>query len=485
MTVLPTELEDRQARALEASVRGLLDLDPTLSASSTMSRRQLTTMAVVVVVTVTCGILWPAPTGITLVAIATAVYLATLADRINLFFVGVSHTPEMGITDEEALAIPSNELPIYTVFVPAFDEPQVVDRLLLSLGSLNYPADRLDIKLLLEADDIGTVSLVEEAMADGMFHAELILVPPAEPRTKPKACNFGLQFALGELATIYDAEDLPDPLQLRRAVVAFSRVPSDVACLQAKLSYHNDRQNLLTRWFSSEYNQWFGYLLPGLMYRNAPIPLGGTSNHIRTRVLHEVGGWDPFNVTEDADLGIRLAYHGYRTVVLDSVTLEEANSDTINWLRQRSRWYKGYLQTFLVHTRHPLRLWQALGAKGFLRFTTLTAGTPIIAVINMAFWALAIAWELGQPAFIREIFPGFVFYPALASLILGNASIMYCGLVAARVDRTPQLLIACITVPIYWVLMSVAAVKAFVQLVFQPSYWEKTAHGLDSHRHTT
>jgi glycosyltransferase XagB len=323
------------------------------------------------------------------------------------------------------------------------------------------------------------VSLAYEGLRAGVLRANIVLVPPAEPRTKPKACNYGLHFARGTFATIYDAEDLPEPLQLRRAVAAFARLPHRVACIQAKLSYHNDGQNLLTRWFTSEYNQWFGYILPGLMTTDSPIPLGGTSNHIRTDVLQEVGGWDPYNVTEDADLGIRLARAGYRTAVLQSVTLEEANSDPINWLRQRSRWYKGYLQTFLVHTRQPRRVWKELGPGGFLRFCSITAGTPIISVVNTFFWGLTLAWELGEPAFIRVLFPPWLFYPAMLSLFFGNAAMIYCGLVAARMDRNPRLLGACLLVPAYWVLMSVAAVKAFVQLVFQPSYWEKTVHGLD------
>jgi cellulose synthase/poly-beta-1,6-N-acetylglucosamine synthase-like glycosyltransferase len=356
----------------------------------------------------------------------------------------------------------------------------VVERLLVNLGGLDYPTEKLDIKLLLEADDEMTVTLAQDAVREGVLNAEVVLVPPAEPRTKPKACNFGLLSARGEFTTIFDAEDLPEPLQLRRAVLAFRTLPSEVACIQAKLSYHNDSQNLLTRWFTSEYNQWFGYSLPGLMRTDAPIPLGGTSNHIRTEVLVAAGAWDPYNVTEDADLGIRLSRLGYRTAILDSITLEEANSDPINWMRQRSRWYKGYLQTFLVHTRRPQELVRELGWKGSIRFVAVTAGTPVLSLINVIFWTMALSWELGEPAFIRTLFPPWIFYPAMMSLVFGNAAVIYCSIVAARLDRNPRLLWACFLFPAYWVLMSVAAVKAFVQLVFQPSYWEKTAHGLDT-----
>jgi glycosyltransferase XagB len=477
-----TTLTSQEADALAYSVRGLLEHQPLMSAATTFSRGQLVGMVVGTAVVATALVLAPRQTGVGLVAVAMVLYLSNMLDRVLLFSRGVAHAPEIKITDAEAESVADDDLPMYTVFVPAFQEPEVVTRLMNSLGALDYPDDKLDVQLLLEADDTQTVQLAQEGIRNGLLRANIVLVPAAEPRTKPKACNYGLQFARGELATIYDAEDLPEPLQLRRAAVAFQRLPENVVCIQAKLGYHNDRQNLLTRWFTSEYDQWFGYSLPGLMMSKAPIPLGGTSNHIRCDVLKELGGWDPFNVTEDADLGIRLARHGYRTAVLESRTLEEANSDPINWLRQRSRWYKGYLQTFLVHMRQPRRLWKELGTTGLLRFASLTAGTPVISMINLVFWGLALAWELGEPGFIRMLFPPFLFYPAMMSLIFGNSAMIYCGLVAARVDKNPRLLGACLLVPAYWVLMSVAAVKAFVQLFFQPSYWEKTVHGLDAPR---
>jgi len=477
----PLVLDGPEAdEVLAESTTGLARKTPLLSASHTFSRRQVVVIGGVVVGIVALAVAWPIPMAVTAVTVAIILYLANLADRLWLFSNGLSGSTAIRISPEEARAIPDEELPVYTVLVPAFNEPNVVAQLLAGLGQIEYPMDKLDVKLLLEADDVETVSAVDGSIDDIDLPVEVLAVPPSEPRTKPKACNFGLHFAKGELVTIYDAEDVPDPLQLRRAVAAFRRLPSDVACVQARLSYHNLRQNLLTGWFASEYDQWFGFTLPGLMKTNSPIPLGGTSNHLYTHLLKQLGGWDPFNVTEDADLGIRLARAGYRTAVLDSVTLEEANSDPINWLRQRSRWYKGYLQTFLVHTRELRKLRGELGWQGLIRFCSVTAGTPVVAVINVIFWALAIAWELGEPTLIREIFPAFVFYPAMISLVFGNASMMYCGLVAARVDGKTRLIVPCLTVPIYWVLMSAAAVKAVVQLIFQPSYWEKTVHGLDS-----
>jgi glycosyltransferase XagB len=249
-------------------------------------------------------------------------------------------------------------------------------------------------------------------------------------------------------------------------------------CVQAKLGYFNVTQNIITRWFTLEYVTWFEHLLPGLVALGAPIPLGGTSNHLRADVLRELGGWDPYNVTEDADLGLRISRAGLSTRVLASTTLEEANSDFVNWLKQRSRWYKGYLQTWLIHNRRPGELVSAIGIKGYLGFTLFVAGTPLLALLNPIFWYLAIVWLVAEPAALDQLFPAIVYYPALACFLIGNFSMIYAGLISARAANRSDLVIAALTFPAYWVMMAISAVKAMVQLIFQPSYWEKTTHGL-------
>jgi cellulose synthase/poly-beta-1,6-N-acetylglucosamine synthase-like glycosyltransferase len=279
--------------------------------------------------------------------------------------------------------------------------------------------------------------------------------------------------------TIYDAEDRPDPLQLRRAVAAFKRLGPEVACLQAKLSYHNAEQNIITRWFTAEYALWFGQLLPGLVKLGAPVPLGGTSNHFRREILLRLGGWDPYNVTEDADLGVRLHRLSFRTGVLESTTYEEANSDFVNWTKQRSRWYKGYLQTWLVHMRHPRLLLQQLGVKGFIGFNLFVGGTPFLAMLNPVFWALTAIWFLAKPPIILELFPAWLYYTSLMSMVFGNFVFLYTTVVGARAAGQPSLTLAALVSPAYWVMMSIAVIKALVQLFATPTLWEKTAHGLD------
>lgn len=467
---------DDAERRLHASIDGLAERSPDLSAADPLNAAQRKTLLIAAGIVTLGVIVFTMATLIALMAVITVVYAAAVAYRVAIFWKSLRAPALVSVTDEEARAVDAAELPIYTVLIPAYREPEVVVQLLDAIDGIEYPQDRLDVKLLLEADDEETIAAAR-AVEDRSY-VEIVLVPVADPRTKPKALNFGLALARGEYVTIYDAEDHPDPLQLRRAVVAFRGARPDVACLQARLSYHNVGQNLITKWFTAEYAMWFSLFLPGLSALGAPIPLGGTSNHFRREVLERLGSWDPHNVTEDADLGIRLARQGWSVEVLDSITYEEANSDFVNWAKQRSRWYKGYLQTWLVHLRSPRRTARELGWKSFWQFNLFVGGTPLLALLNPLFWALTILWFVGHPAFIKELFPAPVYYMGVTCWAVGNFTIAYLTVISVRHAKRPELLLAALLVPVYWLMMSIAATKAAIQLATAPSFWEKTTHGL-------
>jgi cellulose synthase/poly-beta-1,6-N-acetylglucosamine synthase-like glycosyltransferase len=469
----------QRARWLDASINGLRRERPELSAASTFVRWQRRAVLGAVGVVVLLAILAPRLAGTLVVSVCVICYMASVLFRLRLFGLSLKADSSIEVTEDEARAVKDADLPVYTVMVPAYAEPEVVGRLLEAMGGLDYPRDKLDMKLLLEEDDAATVEAVERAGVPSWV--DVVLVPAAQPRTKPKALNYGLFAARGEFLTIYDAEDRPDPLQLRRAVVALRRCAPEIACLQAQLAYFNPGQNMITRWFTLEYRMWFTQFLPGLACLGAPVPLGGTSNHFRTAVLRALGGWDPFNVTEDADLGLRLHRLGHRTGVLGSVTYEEANSDFVNWMKQRSRWYKGYLQTWLVHLRHPAESCRQLGWRQFLRFNLFVGGTPLLAVLNPVFWVMTLVWFVAHPGLIESWFPPIVYYPALLCLVVGNFLFLYAVLLTAvEADQEELTLWAALSMPVYWAMMSMAAVKAALQLVTAPSYWEKTTHGLDA-----
>jgi glycosyltransferase XagB len=461
---------------LQASISGLADRVPLVSARSLVTpaqRNAFIGFLIVVAIGAVLNVQW---TVIGLVTCATVAYLVAVLYRTYLFTRSSKVDALEIVTDEEALLVPDSELPTYTIMIPAYREASVINKLIGNLKEMDYPTDRLEVLILVEADDEETLSVLRAASAPQ--HFRLVAVPPAEPRTKPKALNFGLTLAQGDIVAVYDVEDTPDILQLRRAAVALARFGPEVGCLQAQLSYNNARQNIITEWFTIEYAMWFSYFLPGLASLHAPIPLGGTSNHFRRSALRALGGWDPYNVTEDCDLGIRIFREHYQIKVLESTTLEEANSDFVNWVKQRSRWYKGYLQTFLIHMRSPRELKREVGAKGVLHISVFVGGTPILAMLNPVFWLLTIVWFVAQPELVKQIFPAPVYYVGLALWAFGNFLLWYLTVLTARHTKKEGLVLAGVLVPVYWVMMSIASLKALWQLVTTPSFWEKTTHGL-------
>lgn len=478
MTVPSVDADDHER--MHWSINGLYERRPEASARSRLSTGQLVGIGALVIAVGVGLWRWPVITGTAGMAVMVACYLAALAMRVDLM--ARASDGRFEYTDDEALQVPDDALPTYVVMVPAYREPDVMPRLVANLSALDYPPDRLDVMLLLEADDQETIDAASQLRLPG--HFRVVLIPPSQPRTKPKALNYALTDTDAEIVTIFDAEDRPDPLQLRKVALTFAGADASVACVQCELGYFNADENVITRWFATEYRTWFSRFLPQLARADAPIPLGGTSNHIRREVLLEIGAWDPFNVTEDADLGIRLRRSGHRVAVLDSVTLEEANTDFVNWIKQRSRWYKGYLQTWLVHMRAPGRLRRDVGWAGFLRFNLFVGGTPLLALLNPIAWALLVMWFAFQPQFILDIMPWPVYYSGLLGWVVGNTLFYYLNLTVAFELGLSKVFRAALALPAYWVMMSLAAVKALIQLVFNPSYWEKTEHGL-SRQETT
>lgn len=461
---------------LQASIAGLADRVPLVSARSLVTRGQRNVLIGLLAVLLIAAVLNARLTVVVLIGFTTLCYLVAVVYRSYLFTRSSKVDALEIVSDEEALYVPEDDLPSYTIMIPAYREASVIKKLIGNLAVLDYPTDRLEVLILVEADDDETLDALRQASPPS--HFQLVVIPPAEPRTKPKALNFGLTLARGDIVAVYDVEDTPDVLQLRRAAVVFSRFGPEVGCVQAQLSYSNSAQNIITRWFTIEYAMWFSFFLPGLSSLGAPIPLGGTSNHFRRSALRTLGGWDPFNVTEDCDLGIRMFRERFDIKVVESTTLEEANSDFVNWVKQRSRWYKGYLQTFLIHLRAPKELVGEIRVKGVLHLCAFVGGTPILAALNPIFWMMTVVWFVAHPEILRQIFPAPVYYVGLILWSFGNFLLWYLTVLTARHVQKEGLVMAAILVPVYWVMMSLAALKAMWQLVVVPSFWEKTTHGL-------
>jgi cellulose synthase/poly-beta-1,6-N-acetylglucosamine synthase-like glycosyltransferase len=475
----PTAIRDRQQVAyrqqlVQVSSALLQAHAPQYSAHITLTLRQKQGLALAGLLTIVLIVLMRSTFALAVAGAIITLYAAVVIFRAYVIVRGAKSEDLIKVSPREVAAL--RQLPVYTILLPLYREAGVLPQLITACSEIDYPSSKLDIKLLLEEDDTETLDVVRGADLPPTF--EVLVVPAEGPRTKPKACNYGLQFARGEYCVIFDAEDIPAPDQLKKAIAVFRRSADGIGCVQAKLNYYNPRQNVITRWFSLEYTSWFDFFLPGLVDLSLPVPLGGSSNHFPTKLLRELGAWDANNVTEDADLGMRLHRAGYQTALVDSTTLEEANSDFVNWMRQRSRWGKGYFISWLVLMRHPVWLWHDVGWRGTVTMTLTLGGTFGVAVLNLLVWMLTLLWVLAQFEIIGYLFPTGVYYIGMLELIFGNFFFVYMGLWCAHHRRDYDLTHAGLFSPAYWLMASLAMLKAGMQLVTRPTFWEKTVHGL-------
>ncbi|WP_411816329.1 glycosyltransferase family 2 protein [Hyphococcus sp. DH-69] len=453
-----------------AAISGLRANHPDQSAYKLFTRTQLVFALCIAVIVCAALFIWPFATIIAINGATTLYFISAILFRVYLLVLGAGDNPAEAPPTGYDIA----SLPTITILLPLYHDAAALPSLARAINRLDYPAHKKDVKLLLEADDPETIDEAKRLGLDRQF--EIITIPPLAPRTKPKACNYGLYRARGDLIVIYDAEDLPERDQLLKAARAFDKSDQNLACVQARLNYYNPDDNWLTRLFTLEYSLWFDWLLPALSRLGAPIPLGGTSNFFRTRILTEIGGWDPYNVTEDADLGLRLARLGYRVDLINSTTFEEANCRTHNWIRQRSRWMKGYLQTWLVHMRRPYCILATTGLRGFLAVQLFVAGNIFSALINPIMWSLSLFWLIADPPLLSRLFPTPILQLNLFALFFGNFFFVAMMAIAPLKRGLGKLAIYGLTAPAYWLLTSVAAYKAVWQSVTRLHYWEKTDH---------
>ncbi|MGI3184548.1 glycosyltransferase family 2 protein [Nioella aestuarii] len=369
---------------------------------------------------------------------------------------------------------PFMPLPVVTILLPLFNEPDIAGHLIRRVSRLDYPRELLDVILLIEEEDETTRSAL--ARAELPFWMRAVIVPPGQPRTKPRAMNYGLNFARGSIVGVYDAEDAPEPDQIRKVAQRFLEVPSNVACLQGQLDYYNPHHNWLSRCFTLEYATWFRLLLPGVSKLGLFVPLGGTTLFFRRSLLEEMGAWDAHNVTEDADLGLRLARRGYRTEIIDTTTYEEANAAVLPWVKQRSRWLKGYAMTWATHMRDPVQLWRELGTRRFIALQAQLLGTVLGFSLAPVLWTLVVKVAgLPHPMDAYLTVQG---YLGLAVFFIAcQVLTFYAAWRAAALPRHRRLRLWIPLLDVYFLLASVATLLGLAELLVKPFHWRKTAHG--------
>ncbi|MFI7005372.1 glycosyltransferase [Streptomyces sp. NPDC050145] len=457
-------LTEHSSVVADVMADGFTRQHPDLAAKSGFAGWQVVALGVVVIAVAVVVLLAP------LLALAVLTAVVTVYSLLQGVVAGAGLLHRRSGAAASDPPVPDAELPFYTVLVPAYREAEVIGGLVRHLAALDYPADRLEVLILVERHDPDTRAAV--LAADPPPFVRVVPLPPGPPQTKPRSVNLGLMLARGELLVIFDAEDRPDPAQLRRVAARFAARDEHTACVQAQLLFRNDSANWLTRQFAMEYALRFGLALPGLERLRLPIPLGGTSNHFRTDTLRALGGWDAWNVTEDADLGMRCAAMGHRTETIESVTWEEALDTVGPYVRQRTRWYKGFLITTMVHTRHPGRTLRRFGLSGALVLLGIVAAAPVTALLQPLLSALTVL-ALTCPVW-SSTGAGLV-VPAVAAQ--GASIVVWIALtfVAARRAGLAAPWHAVFS-PLVTVLWSVAAWRAAHQVAFSPFSWEKTPH---------
>lgn len=419
--------------------------------------------------------LWLArlPTLIALQAVASVGFAACIALRLLAY--GSARPLRLA-----QLSLPDHAAqPVYSVLVALYREREVLPQLLHALARLQWPRAKLEIKLVCEADDDETLAVLHSLELEPCM--EVVLVPPGTPRTKPKALSYALPLCSGEIVTLYDAEDRPDPLQLVEAWQRFDSEGQELACVQAPLVITNGKQGALPLMFAFEYAALFRGILPWLARRGLILPLGGTSNHFRRSALDEVGGWDGYNVTEDAELGIRLGRYGYRTGVITRPTYEDAPERVSVWLPQRVRWFKGWLQTWLVHMREPVSLWRELGPASFMIAQILSLGMVVSALVHPLFvgstiYLLAQLMWTGSLSSMAAIFGAI----GMANILFGYAAFILLGMATLLPVESGRALRLVLLTPLHWLLLSVAAWLALLEIYRRPHHWSKTPHGIRS-----
>ena len=417
---------------------------------------------------------WPSAVGV-LCAVILLMNLATMS--VRLLALGASFSgPDVPEHEGAVVLADRRSLPKISILVPLYREAQMLKRLVPALEVLDYPRELMDVKLLLEERDSATRVAAELAPLPAWI--QVLTVPDGAPRTKPRAMNAALDFCDGEIIGILDAEDRPDPDQLRAVAGRLGKAPKEVACVQCRLGYFNARENWITRCFEIEYAVWFAVLMRGFQKLGLPIPLGGTSVYFRRSALHDLEGWDAHNVTEDADLGMRLARRGMRCEMLMTTTEEEANCRIMPWVRQRSRWLKGYMLTWLNHMRNPVRLWRDLGPVGFAGLNVLFLGAAIAYLCLPVFWASVALALTGGGSILLDNVPGWAVAPVAVSLLAGQAVMLLCAGVALHRLKAWSMAWVLPTLPLYWTLGAIAAWKALIEIFAAPYYWDKTRHGV-------
>lgn len=382
------------------------------------------------------------------------------------------------------------DLPSISILIPAYREELVLGNCISRIFESDYPTELLDVIILTERDDQGTMAIAHELSKKyGIKHVQV--EESTEPKGKPRALNFGLRHVRGDIVGVIDAEDIIAKELFREVALMMS---SGYDAVQGVLDMVNDRDGYMNMHLRAEYRYWYHTYLPALQYSNFPIPLGGTTNFFRRSVLKDLEGWDPYNVTEDFELGLRLYNerkrvgniydmlkdrraqsifrNNYKFSLLESVTQEESPTTMSGWLRQRTRWQRGKIQTFRKIAKKPP---QAATSKLHSIMMSLIPHLGPINLTGIAYSLYIFFSGISIPVYLYYIF-GFNM-SMIAFYCVANAYSYFNVVGRTRNRRFLGAIFIGITTLVYWVMQWMADVRAIKhEYIGSKVFWEKTDH---------
>lgn len=459
------------------SRKRLVNLEPKNSAYNLFANINKAPFYILTIIFLSSILYNPYITYICIFILINLIYIINISFKSVIIFINFLYYKNFA-REKITYNIKEEDLPIYTILLPMHKEEKVVATMVDSIRKLDYPKHKLDIKFIIEEHDHITLNAIKSLSCERIF--EIIIVPYSIPQTKPKACNYALKFAKGQFVTIYDADDIPEPMQLKKAIYEFQNSKEDLICVQAKLKYFNGNHNILTRLFSIEYATLFEFILPVFQLFKIPILLGGSSNHFKIDRLNQLNKWDAYNVTEDADLGLRIFRKGFKTKIIHSFTEEEAPIKISSWIKQRTRWIKGFIQTYFVHMRNPYTFYKDIGFINFLSIQIFLGTSIVVYLVSPIMWILSILFIANNLGNLEILNYNLYLCTSISIyiLVIGLILQFFSLLLVIFENKWWKISYVIFIFPLYWILHSIAGFLAVVELYKKPYYWNKTEHGV-------
>lgn len=465
------------------NINDYLFLTPTQSAKGHITKETVSLIMFLLLMLVLVGMYLHYSVGLPLLrffaAFISCLYLTILTFKVLMLGRSVRANARV-ITQADLDALSYDELPVVSVFIPLYHENEIIPQIFRYITDFDYPQDKLDIIFILESTDTETAKAFIDMHPPAHFKA--LLSPDVEPKTKPKAMNVAFKEARGDVLVIFDAEVLPERDQIKRAVATFKRFP-EAKYLHTRMDVYNAEENWITKLYTAEFCYFYHYLMPGLIESKYPVPISGHSTYFRKEVIEKVGAWDAYNVAEDCDIGIRIYRKGFGSgAMLDSHTWEQSTTTIPTWVRQRTRWIQGFIQTSMVQLRYPLLLKRELGSwKNFLVFLFLVPGNVVLNMLNMFQWVMFIIWNTTHAPFLQVAYSGIVLYLATTCFLVGNFLFTFFSMYGLY-ERKHFRIVPWATLSFaYWIMLGIATFRAALHLFLHPHKWDHTKHSAVKH----